>query len=270
MICDSQVHAPNTPRLGPIPGMEPAELLRQMDAAGVARCVIVPMVPPGPDPSANNAAAVEMAQANADRFAVMAPFDLTRRDKASLLTSWRSTPCLLGVRVAFLRAPNLSLLTEHGLDWFWSTAEESAVPVMLLAPDLHQYIGEVAARHPRLRLLVDHFNLHPAENYEDLEVAVRPLLALERFPNVAIKASALPCWATDQFPYRSVHRAIRAVVETFGARRVFWGSDLTRLPCSYSESIRLFTDELRFLGREERDWIMGRGVMEWLGWKAAD
>jgi len=34
-----------------------------------------------------------------DRLAVMAPFDLTRTENAGLLTVWRSTPGLLGVRV---------------------------------------------------------------------------------------------------------------------------------------------------------------------------
>src|SRR5438270_331675 len=76
LICDSQVHAPNTPHTGPIDGLEPEALVREMANAGVKRCVIVPMVAPGNDASASNGAALEMAQGDLGRFGVMAPFDL--------------------------------------------------------------------------------------------------------------------------------------------------------------------------------------------------
>jgi predicted TIM-barrel fold metal-dependent hydrolase len=268
LICDSQVHAPNTPHAGPIDGMEPGPLAREMDAAGVSRCVIVPMVPPGDDASRSNGAAVEMAQGDLARFAVMAPFDLTRPDNASLLANWRSHRGLLGVRLAFLRDPNLSLLLEDRLDWFWEAAEEARVPITLLAPDLEEKLGQVASDHPRLRLSLDHLNLHPMREYDDLVGAVQTLLTLARHDNVAVKASALPCWAQDTYPFTSLHRPIAQVVEAFGPKRVFWGSDLTRLPCTYSECVSLFTEELPFLTEDDKDWVMGRGVEEWLGWEA--
>jgi len=30
----------------------------------------------------------------------------------------------------------------------------------------------------------------------------------------------------------------------------------------------MFTEELSWLKAEDLDWVMGRGVCEWLGWKA--
>jgi len=266
LIVDSQVHAPNTPHAGPIDGMESANLLAEMDRAGVSRCVIIPMVPPGDDASRSNPAALAMARANVDRFAVMAPFDLTRTANVGLLSSWRATPGMLGIRLAFLRDPNLALLTERRLEWFWSAAEEEGVPIMLLAPNLSEHIERVAEEHPRLRLVIDHLNLHPSTAYDDLAVAVRPLVALAPHQNVAVKASALPCWASDGYPFQSVHGALSDVVAAFGPRRVFWGSDLTRLPCSYSECVRLFTEAVPFLSEADKELIMGRAVMEWLRW----
>lgn len=38
------------------------DLLREMDAAGVDRCVIVPLEAPGPDQSANNRPAMQIAR----------------------------------------------------------------------------------------------------------------------------------------------------------------------------------------------------------------
>jgi predicted TIM-barrel fold metal-dependent hydrolase len=238
-----------------------------MDKAGVDRCVIVPMMPPTRDElSRSNQAALTMAQDHADRFGVMGLFDLTKPENAGLLTTWGSTPGMLGFRVAFLRDPNLSLLAEDRLEWFWSAAEEAGIPIMLLAPDMAANIDRIASGHPQLRLIVDHLNLDPRIGYEDLLPAIEPLLGLAKHGNVAVKASALPCWARDRFPFPSLHRPIARVVEAFGPRRVFWGSDLTRLPCSYADCVRLFTQELPFLSEHDKDWITGRGVIEWLKW----
>jgi predicted TIM-barrel fold metal-dependent hydrolase len=176
---------------------------------------------------------------------------------------------MLGIRLAFLRDPNLSLLADEKLEWFGAAAEEAAVPVMLLAPDSAEQLAEVASRHPGLRLVVDHLNLHPTRHYPDLLAAVQPLLGLAQYRNVAVKASSLPCWAEDPYPFASTHGAVQRIIAAFGAQRVFWGSDLTRLRCSYSEAVRMFTEEMPFLSDEDLEWIMNRGAMEWLGWEVA-
>ena len=56
------------------------------------------------------------------------------------------------------------------------------------------------------------------------------------------------------------------MVAAFGAERVFWGSDLSRLPCPYAEWIAFFTEEMSGLSSEEVTSIMGRGLSQWLGW----
>jgi uncharacterized protein Smg (DUF494 family) len=55
------------------------------------------------------------------------------------------------------------------------------------------------------------------------------------------------------------------MVDTFGERRVFWGSDLSRLPWPYRDLVAFFRD-LDVLSADEREWVLGRGVTEWLGW----
>ena len=47
-------------------------------------------------------------------------------------------------------------------------------------------------------------------------------------------------------------------IDAFGADRVFWGSDLTRLPGSYRECITMFTEELDFLSDVDIEATMGR------------
>jgi predicted TIM-barrel fold metal-dependent hydrolase len=92
------------------------------------------------------------------------------------------------------------------------------------------------------------------------------LLAMAHRPNVAVKASALPCFSSEPYPYRDLHPYIRQVFDAFGPRGVFWGTDLTRLPCCYRQAITMFIEELAFLSADDKEWVMGRGVCEWLGW----
>ena len=44
----------------------------------------------------------------------------------------------------------------------------------------------------------------------------------------------------------------------------FWGTDLSHLPCPYKQVVTLFTEEMKSLSSTELEWIMGRGIAEWL------
>jgi L-fuconolactonase len=266
-ICDAQVHAPDLPSKVHVPGLNPDDLLREMGAAGVDRCVIVPLAAAGGDVGANNGPALEMAGRYPERFAVMGRFEVSRPERAHRLDAWTAQPGMLGLRMSFTKPPEDDLLRNDRLDWLWSAAQRNQVPIMLLVPNqmVHK-VGEIAASYPELKLAVDHLGLTPYVVYDDLSPAIEPLLRLAALPNVAVKATALPDSVPDPFPFRSLHEPLRQVFEAFGPRRLFWGSDLTRLKCPYTECVRLFTDELPFLSGEDKEWVMGRGVMEWLRW----
>jgi hypothetical protein len=49
---------------------------------------------------------------------------------------------------------------------------------------------------------------------------------------------------------------------------MFWGTDQSRSPVSYKQGIEMYTQRLAWLTAEDREWIMGRGVCEWHGWKS--
>jgi hypothetical protein len=61
---------------------------------------------------------------------------------------------------------------------------------------------------------------------------------------------------------------LRILIEAFGPQRCFWGTDLTRLmrKCGYAPCLRLFTEGLDFLSPADRDWIMGKAILQCLGW----
>jgi len=273
-IIDSQVHiwAPATPEKPyarenasvphrPIPlGHE--ELLLEMDHAGVARCVLVP--PTWEDD--RNDTSLEAARRHPDRFAVMGKIKLAAPESRALLSTWKSQPHMLGVRLVFNQGRSKDWLFDGTADWFWDAAERYDVPVMAFAPNAVPRLGEIAERHPGLRMIIDHMGLSSALRGKSLEPAVANVIRLARLPNVAVKVSALPCYVDEPYPFPTLHPLVRRVVDAFGPKRCFWGTDLSHLPCPYKEVVTLFTEEMKALSREELEWIMGRGLAEWLGW----
>ena len=93
------------------------------------------------------------------------------------------------------------------------------------------------------------------------------LLALAKHPNVAVKATGVPHYSSEAYPFPGLHTYLRQVYDAFGPQRMFWGTDITKMPCSWRECVTMFTEELPWLTTNDLEWIMGRGVCNWLGWK---
>ena len=238
------------------------ELLREMDGAGVARAVLVP-----PTWEADrNDTSLEAARLYPDRFAVMGRLTLDAPESRDRMAAWKEQPGMLGIRLTFHRGRYRTWLEDDTIDWFWAAAERHDVPVMALAPHALPRLAEVAARHPGLRLCIDHMGLNSSLIGKPLAPIVDGVVKLAALPNVAVKASALPCYSTESYPYPSLHPQIRRVVDAFGPRRVFWGTDLSHLPCPYRQALTLFTEELDNLTADEKEWILGRALAEWLDW----
>jgi L-fuconolactonase len=273
LITDAQVHiwAASTPgrpwparhkphRPEPL-GQE--ELLKEMNAAGVSRAVIVPPSWEGE----RNDLALAAAQAHPDRFTVMGRLDPEAPEARAAIAGWRKQPGMLGLRFTFHRPGLRELLTEGRVDWLWPAAEKAGVPIMVLVPHaLAHLMADIAGRYPNLRIVMDHLGLNAGKD-EEAFAELDKFLALAKHPNIAAKASCLPYFTADSYPYRRLHPYIRKVYDAFGPKRMFWGTDLSRLPCTYRQGITLFTEELSWLNPEDKEWIMGRGVCEWLGWK---
>ena len=272
LIVDAQVHiwGANTPER-PWPARHKAhrdvpidkdELLREMNAAGVDRAVIVPPSWEGE----RNDIALAAAKAHPDRFAVMGRLDPEAPGARSMIASWRKQPGMLGLRFTFHRPLLQPTLTEGRVDWLWPEAAKADVPIMMLVPhSLSHLVDGIAERHPGLRLVMDHLGLNQGKD-EEAFAEFDKFIALAKRPNIAVKVSCLPFFTADQYPFRKLHPYIRKVYDAFGPKRMFWGSDLSRLPCSYRQCVTLFTEEIPWLTAEDKDWIMGRGLCEWLGW----
>jgi len=277
MIVDSQVHiwGADTPER-PWPKGRPVkaqrdvplgsdELLREMDAAGVSRVVIVPPSWEGD----RNDLALAAAKSHPGRFAVMGRIDPVAPESRRKIAAWKQQPGMLGLRFVFHHSPLKELLTEGHTEWLWGEAEKHGVPVYLLVSHpMVQIVDRIAARFPRLKLVMDHSGLVDGKD----DAAFREFdkfLAIAKRPNVATKVSCFPFFSSQPYPFRNLHAYIRKAFDAFGPQRTFWGTDLSRLPCSYRQGVTLFTEELPWLKGPDLEWVMGRGVCEWLGWPMA-
>jgi len=273
-VADSQVHiwAANTPerpwRTGPsnVPHraqpFSKDDLLREMDAAGVARATLTPPSMEGD----RNDLVLEAARLHPDRFAVMGRIPIDRPENAALVPELKQQQGMMGLRITFVSGGQ-SLSSAASLDWLWTAAERADVPLMINArgsmmPD----IRVIAEKHGGLKLAIDHFAVERGRKDDAAFVSLPQLLEAASCPNISVKVSALPCYSTEKYPYRGLHKYVRQIYDAYGPERMFWGSDLTRLPCTYRQAITVFTEELPWLTSAEKELIMGKALCQWMGW----
>jgi len=273
-VVDCQVHiwAPDTPERPwrdsnqkpprPEPLMK-EELLREMNGAGVDRAIIVPPSMEGD----RNDLALEAAAAHPDRFGVMGRINLDDPENAKLVPTWRDQPGMKGVRLTFKRDWAKAFIFENKADWFWNAAEEAGLPVMLqVTADTMPGIRKIIEQHPGLKVAIDHLGMVPGAKDEAAFALLPDVLALAELPNVSVKVSGVPCYSTENYPYRNLHQYVRQAYDAYGPKRMFWGADLTRLPCTYRQSITMFTEEMSWLTEADKELIMGRALCDWLDW----
>lgn len=245
--------------------LTPEEFLVTMDEAGVDRAVIVPPSPVGD----SNLYALESAARYPGRLAIMGRFNPEADHARDELERWLEQPNMIGIRMTWYKAKWNKWLDDGSIDWFWQACERLRIPVMMLMPGMLDKLAPIAARYPALTLIVDHLGrkseLRDDECFADLDT----MLALARFPNVSIKASATPCYSTQPYPFANLTPYLHRIFDVFGPKRMMWGSDYTRLQCTYIECVEHFLHTLDFLGPEDKEWVMGKTAAELLRWPVA-
>ena len=147
--------------------------------------------------------------------------------------------------------PMRGWLADGTLDWLWAAAERASVPIAMLATDSLPHIAWIAERHPGLRLTIDHLGGRGGNTTlkDDAAMEHMPaLIKLAQHPNVAVKATGAPGY------------------DAFGPARLFWGTDITKMPCSWRQCVTMFTEELPWLPERDKHLVMGQAVCAWWGW----
>ena len=265
-IIDAQIHiwSSGTPSVDhrPVPVVTHAEMLAAMDEAGVDAAIIHP---PGWDPNAATVAAIAQ-RAHPGRFAILGQFPPERPESRALIDTWLDQPGMLGMRWAPLHPAARALLDSGAMDWIWPAAERAGIPVALLAGPFLPKFRTIAERHPGLKLIIDHVGLLRLQRDAAAFANLETLLALAHLPNVAIKATGAPGYSTQPYPFPNLHDGLHRIFDAFGPNRFFWGTDITRMPCTYRQCITLFTERLPWLHGNDLELVMGNAIANWLNW----
>jgi predicted TIM-barrel fold metal-dependent hydrolase len=269
-IIDAQIHLwgtglPTVPAHRQVTAFTPEEAIVLMDEAGVDAAVIHP---PGWDPG-STAMAFKAVQNYPGRFAIIDAVRLDRPESRVRIASWREQPGMLGLRYGFLSDPARRWLHDGTLEWLWTAAEAAGVPISAMATDSLTELGRVAERHPGLRLTIDHLGGRGGlTTLKDAEAMTHmpALLALAKFPNVAVKATGAPGYSSEAYPFPTMHTYLRQIYDAFGPHRTFWGTDITKMPCSWRQCVTMFTEELPWLSEQDKRLVMGEALRAWWGW----
>ena len=274
LIVDAHIHMwpANTPERPWVPGRRPQlpepftieRVVPMIDDAGVDRVVIVPPTLEGERLDYGQ----EAAKRHPGRFGIMGLINLNDPTTARRFPTWREQPGVLGIRLNIAGEQAL-WLADGTADWFWPAAEKAGIPVMFLTTGQTPRFAAIAERHPQLALIIDHMGVSSeTAGNKKLPEAIDQSVALAKYPNVSVKLSSAPSFSSESYPYRDMTPHIRRLFDAYGPHRCYWGTDVTNsyAKASYRQRVTHFTEELSFLSDADKDWIMGRAIVERLCW----
>lgn len=269
-IVDAQIHiwgsgSPSNRAHRQVMSFSVEEAIAMMNEGGVDAAVLNP--PPW-DPDGTELAS-QALEDHPGRFAIMGWLKPETPPSQALVANWCSRPGMLGLRLLCGLEPARGLLDDGALDWVWPAAEEAGIPVAILAPHSLAVVGGIAERHPGLKLAIDHLGGQGGNTTlkDDAAMTHMPaLLALAKHPNIAVKATGAPGYSSEAYPFPTMQGYVRQIFDAFGPERMFWGTDITKMPCSWRQCITMFTEELPWLRGRELELVMGDAVCAWWGW----
>ena len=213
--------------------------------------------------------ALEVHDAHPGRFGLIKPVDPRRADVGEVVEEWAGVPGAVGARIMMIRdaapAPD-----DPGVNAVLDAGGRLGLPINILCWGLLPLVGDLAARHPNTRIVVDHLGLQqpfeppaPAEPWADLRLVVE----LAQHDNVAVKVTGACTLAREPFPYPDIWEPLGRLFDAYGFDRLMWGTDWTRAVelLTYEQGVEAFrvTDRL---SAADRAALMGGTLTEIYAW----
>lgn len=147
-----------------------------------------------------------------------------------------------------------------GMGKLWTIAGKQKMAVCpLINPDAFPWVASMCEKHRDTTVVIDHLGRIGASG-RITDEQVRSLCALAKHPQVHVKVSAFYALGAKRAPYSDLAPMIRQVFETYGPRRLMWGSDApyqTHTPHTYKASVD-FVRSLAFVGKDDMQWLTHR------------
>ena len=277
LTIDVQVHAyerdrPGRPWAAVLHGPSEVtgdDMVKAMDAVGVDGGLLVsPFTMYRYDASY----ALEVRAAHPGRFAVIKPVDPNDPKVADTIAEWGDTEGTVAIRIMMTQGVSTDA-ADPGINRVLAAAARHSFPVNLLCWGRLEQVGQMAARNPETRLVIDHLGLQqpfeppaPAQPWAELP----KLLALAAHDNIVVKISGACTLSHQPFPYKDIWDPLGRIFDAFGFDRSMWGTDWTRAVglLTYKQGVEAFrvTDRL---SDSDRAALMGQTLQKVYDWAPA-
>lgn len=217
-----------------------------------------------------------------DRFSYILRVARDDPEYASVIRQVRDAPSGRGLRLEpGISPPMRESFGLGGYDHIARAAADNGLPLFVFCPDSPDAIARLARAFPELRIVVDHCGVYnnsmrqgfaqlpPLDEAGQMAMFAR-VLALGEHANVALKwGHVSSMFDTPAWPGEGHWPLLRQALVAFGKERVFWESDY-----SVNQRGESWADILYgvignpALSDEEREWVMGRALRQWIGWPA--
>ena len=181
----------------------------------------------------------------------MAPLCYVNCQRVPSITTLRDP--FVGIALYINDENDISRLAKWPPRFYEMFNERRAIISINTAPAMLEKLAPFVERLEDCPILISHLGL-PGNFAKQPTTAIaakvlRPLCDLAKYSNVMVKISGLyaisnPAW---EFPHQSALPLLRKIYETFGAKRLLWGSDFS--PCLASISFVQSVEALEVLNK---------------------
>jgi predicted TIM-barrel fold metal-dependent hydrolase len=106
-------------------------------------------------------------------------------------------------------------------------------------------------------VVIDHLADCPVDQPDKWEL----LLALQKLPKVFVKITHAWSLSKQPYPWLDVQVLQKRLVQTYGARRLMWGTDwpvIENSHAQYAQALAQVRDDMKFLTDDDKSWILSK------------
>jgi predicted TIM-barrel fold metal-dependent hydrolase len=252
------------------------QLLREMDAAGIERAVLIQL---GGFQIDHHRYLSWSVKKWPDRFAAVGLVDLNDADPAARLDALVEATGIAGIRlIGKLGDPSAARAEELAAYGLFRRADQLGLNINLYCTcDQIPNIERLVRAFPGLRVSLDHLGICPSTTFapdrwgrphfddEPIPPPTHPqVLDLARYPNVYVKVSGEYAFSAKPYPYTDMRPMVEQVHRAYGAQRMMWCTDFPWI-CEepgYRRLVALLDHHLPHLTDDEKALIVGGNALQ--------
>lgn len=236
------------------PSFTPEELFAHSKPSGVDRIVLIQMSFYGSD----NSYMLQMMETHPGVFGGVAIVDETQPNVVATMKALAARG-VRGFRIYTSKTKAELWSKSDGMKAMWSYAADADLAMCLLAdPEALPAVQRMCKEYPKTKVIVDHFARIGVKGTMP-EADLENLCRLSDFKHTHVKTSAFYALGSKKPPHTDLGPMIRRLRDSYGARRLMWGSDCpyqVEAGHTYADSIALIRDHLAFLTTEDKEWML--------------